>query len=138
MKKKTGFNVSLFLMDGSEALAGKGFITEIAGMNAGMLPPLQRSVELVKPLLRTPEHGLVRSNGFQYDKYRPSLSLEYIAPPSVSVGMSNFGSMIGGGTALYFSDLLGQHKLMTAFQTATTTEGGKFLNGLSGIVSYEN
>jgi outer membrane protein assembly factor BamA len=46
--------------------------------------------------------------------------------------------MIGGGTALYFSDLLGQHRLMTAFQTATTTEGGKFLNNLSGIVSYEN
>jgi Tol biopolymer transport system component len=129
---------SLFLMEGSEALAGNIPVTEIAGMSAGMLPPLQRSAELVKPLLRTPEQGLVTSQGFKYDKYRPSLSLDYIAPPTVSVGMSNFGSMIGGGTALYFSDQLGQHKLMTAFQTATTTEGGKFLNSLSGIVSYEN
>jgi len=107
-------------------------------MSAGMLPPLQRSAELVKPWLQTPEQGLVTPQGFKYDKYRPSLSLDCIAPPTVSVGTSNFGAMIGGGTALYFSDLLGQHKLMTAFQTATTTEGGKFLNNLSGIVSFKN
>jgi len=129
---------SLFLMDSSEALAGKSPMTDIAGMNAGMLPPLQRSMEIVKPSLRTSEQFLVMSDGFKSDKYRPSLSLDYIAPPTVSVGMSNFGAMIGGGTALYFSDLLGHHKLMTGFQTATTMDGGKFLNSLSGIVAYEN
>jgi hypothetical protein len=54
------------------------------------------------------------------------------------LGTGNFGSFIGGGTALCFSDLLGQHNLMTAFQTSTTTEGGKFLNSLSGIAAYQN
>jgi Tol biopolymer transport system component len=129
---------SLFMMEGSEALAGKSPATEIAGMHAGTLPPLQRSKELVRPLLRTQEQVVATSDSFKHETYRPSLSLEYIAPPSVSVGMSNFGAMIGGGTALYFSDLLGQHKLMTAFQTATTLDGGKFLNSLSGIATYEN
>jgi hypothetical protein len=51
--------------------------------------------------------------------------------------MSSFGSLVGGGSALYFSDLLGRHSLMTAFQTSSTGHG-EVLNNLSAIAAYQN
>jgi hypothetical protein len=133
-----GGNYAIYAIDGAPALAGTAVNPSIEALNAGLLPPYQRKLDLVRPLLKTPQEGLAGSQQFQKDKYRPKLSLDYIAPPSVGVGLSNFGTMIGGGTALYWSDLLGQHNLMTAFQTSTTSDGGKFLNSLSGIGAYEN
>ncbi|MBN1566424.1 MAG: PD40 domain-containing protein [Acidobacteria bacterium] len=133
-----GGDYSIYTLDGAVALAGSAVNPSTEVLNAGSLPLHQRKSDLVQPLLKAPREGLIGSREFQQDKYRPKLSLDYIAPPSVGVGLSNFGTMIGGGTALYWSDLLGQHNLMTAFQTATTSEGGKFLNSLSGIGAYEN
>jgi len=133
-----GDDYSIYRLDGAEALAGSRLNGAVAPLHAGLLPPFERSGELVRPRLESPGRGLIESAGFQKTDYRPSLSLEYVAPPSVNVGFSNFGSMLGGGIGLYWSDLLGQHNLMTAFQTSTTTEGGNFLNSLAGIVAYEN
>ncbi|MFB3776301.1 MAG: basic secretory protein-like protein [Bryobacteraceae bacterium] len=128
----------LYAMEGFSALAGKPVSPAASEAVAGLLPPEERSSNAVRELLRAPRVGLLTSSGFQTTKYRPSLSLDYIAPPNVTLGTGNFGSFIGGGTALYWSDLLGQHNLMTAFQTSTTTEGGRFWNSLSGIAAYQN
>ncbi len=134
----SGDKYALYVMEGPAALEGSAPGTAVAGLNAGTLPPSQRISPIVDSLLRAPEKGIVGSSDFQREPYNPKLSLDYIAPPSVSVGVSNFGSMIGGGTAFYWSDILGQHNLMTAFQTSTTIDGGKFYNSLAGIASYLN
>lgn len=127
---------ALYVMDGA-ALAGAVPGTAIPEDFASVLPPAKRSSQLIDTLLRAPEKGIVGSSSFQREKYRPKLSLEYVAPPTVGIGVSNFGSMIAGGTAFYWSDLLGQHNLMTAVQTSSLG-GGKFYNSLSAIASYEN
>jgi hypothetical protein len=103
-----------------------------------LLPPEQRTTNEVQNLLSAPHLGLATSSGFQTAPYKPRLSLDYIAPPTVTLGTGNYGSFIGGGTAFYWSDLLGQHNLMTGFQTASTTEGGKFWNNISAIAAYQN
>ncbi len=137
----SGFNdggYALYVIDDRSTLAGAAPETAVAALSAGILPPAERNDNIVDKLLRAPETGMPESAQFQIVPYRPRLSLDYVAPPSVTVGMSNFGSMIGGGIAFYWSDLLGHHNLMTAFQTGTILEGGKFYNNLSAIAAYEN
>lgn len=53
---------------------------------------------------------------FPTEDYTPGLSLDYIAQPSVVAGADQFGAFVGGGSALYFSDVLAHHCLGTMFQ----------------------
>jgi hypothetical protein len=96
-------------------------------------PPISRNNAEVESLLRQPMRGLPSANGFTYSPYKPRLGLDYIAPPEVGIGVGNYGSFVGGGTAFQWSDLLGYHNLTTIFQTSVTTEGGNFLNSLSAV-----
>jgi hypothetical protein len=92
----------------------------------------------VATYLRSPLQGLAPTETFTTVKYKPSLALDYIAPPSVSVGVGDFGTGIGGGTAFYWSDLLGRHNLTTVVQTSFSTENGGFMNNFGAIGSYAN
>jgi len=127
----------LYVLDGKVELAGVP-VEENEKAAVAILPPWQRASAAVEQLLTSPRLGLPEESNYPTEKYKPRLSLDYIAPPSVTVGTGNFGPFVGGGLAFYWSDLLGYHNLMTAVQTATTSEGGKFFNSLSGIVSYQN
>jgi Tol biopolymer transport system component len=128
---------TIHLLEGPEALAGFPPVETVEPLSAGALPTLWRSTEVVSRFLQTPREGLADAEYFERVLYRPSLALEYVAPPSVGVGLSNYGTMVGGGIALYWSDLLNHHNMMTAFQTVTTLDD-KFLNNLSVIGAYEN
>lgn len=122
-----------------EKLAGTAPLANLADLQAALLPPRQRQKEEVASFLRRPGEGLVGTQAFRTAPYRPSLGLEYIAPPTVSAGMSNFGTMVGGGVGLYFTDMLSYHTLMVAAQTDSTGNGfGHFYNNLAGIVAYQN
>jgi hypothetical protein len=102
------------------------------------LPPVSnRAGDTVRALLRQPSTGLRPASGFRTTDYKPRLSLDYFAPPSIMAGTGSYGSLIGGGTALFWSDLLGQHNLMTQFQTYTTTDGN-ILRNLSAVGAYQN
>ncbi|HSJ12964.1 MAG TPA: basic secretory protein-like protein [Longimicrobiales bacterium] len=48
--------------------------------------------------------------------YKPSIGLDYIGPPSFGIGVSQFGTGVGGGVSLFFSDMLGDHFIGTAVQ----------------------
>ena len=128
---------SLQRLDGPATLAGTP-VTETAPATAGILPPVSGATGNVATMLRDPLRGLRSDQDFKTTKYSPSLSLDYIAPPSVSVGASNYGSLIAGGTTLGWSDLLGGHSLFTTLQTTTSTEGGNFFNNLAALLGYQN
>jgi len=81
--------------------------------------------------------GLVEASTFATFPYRPKLTLDYAAPPSIEVGVGGYGSTVGGGMALYWSDLLGQHNLMTSVGTIGFGQGNPLRN-LSGTVAYLN
>jgi Tol biopolymer transport system component len=133
-----GGNYGIYTLETAEQLAGQPLVRTIEPLAAAVLPPRQRVSTTVLAAVTNPTIGLPPPDTeFPRANYQARLGLDYIAPPNISVGMSNFGSMVGGGTALYFSDMLGYHNLMTAFQTASTADTA-FFNNLSAIAAYQN
>jgi Tol biopolymer transport system component len=100
--------------------------------HAGILPPAVRTGSTLVGLLSDPIAGLPRAQEFPVGRYRPRLSLAYIGQPSLVVGGSSFGTYVGGGASLYFSDLLGNRNLVTALQVQGT------LKDVYGLVGYQN
>ncbi len=96
--------------------------------NAAVLPPVDRKKGEVQSLLEQPATGLPPTDEFvrnlKIDRYRPSLSLEAVGQPTVSVGADRFGAAIGGGVSFLFGDMLGDHMLATAVQFSSI--GGNF------------
>ena len=89
------------------------------GESAAALPPATRKQNDVGAMLADPTSGLPprqQQAQNQVTDYKPSLSLEGIGQPTVALGVNRFGTMVGGGLSLYFSDLLGNHILATAVQ----------------------
>jgi Tol biopolymer transport system component len=128
----------VFVIEPEAAAKGMPLNMALAGLSPAMLPPAKRPLGVVAAMLNSPGLGLPAPQNLPVEDYDPSLSLDYIAPPQISVGMSNFGSFLGGGTAFYFSDLLGYHNVMTAFQTSTVGDAGNFLRNVSAIGAYQN
>ncbi len=103
---------------------------------ADVLPPREKAAGLVASELQQPRKSLPTGREFEETDYHPGLSLDHIAPPSFGVGVSDFGTFVGGGTSLYFSDMLGFHQLVTTVQI--NSDSGTFLNGLTGVAQYVN
>lgn len=85
-------------------------------INAGILPPENRLNNLLVQNLNNPNLGTASQNNFNISDYDASLSLTGVIQPSIGVGVSNYGANIGGGVGLYWTDMLGNHNLLTAFQ----------------------
>jgi hypothetical protein len=64
--------------------------------------------------------------------YHAGLSLTYIGRPSLVAGSSSFGTFVGGGASLYFSDILGNHNLVTGLQVQGT------LKDVYALAGYQN
>jgi Tol biopolymer transport system component len=130
-------NYAIYRMD-SKALDGATVSSALARLSAGGLPPADRKSSEVAALLRN-DAGLVPpAQSFSRRPYRAKIGLDFVAPPQISVGLSNFGSFAGGGTALQFSDLLGHHTVTAVVQTTITSDGGNFFNNFGGLASYQN
>jgi len=100
--------------------------------NAAALPPLDRTQPILAGRPPDARQGLPSDSEFPVRRYRPGLSLTYIGQPSLSVGSSSFGTFVGGGTSLYFSDILGNRNLVTGLQIQGT------LKDIYGLVGYQN
>ncbi len=134
----TGGNYSLYSIEDRTRLAGGELNTALAQLTPAVLPPRDRTGTVVARFLEQPTVGLRPATNFQRTDYHPHLSLEMVAQPQIGVGVSSFGSGISGGTAFLWSDLLGQHTLITSIQTNTVSDGSKFFNSLGGQVGYIN
>jgi hypothetical protein len=99
---------------------------------AAALPPLERARSSLLGLLENPTRGLPTGTGFQATDYSGGLGLTYIGQPTLVAGTSQFGTFIGGGISLYFSDILGNHNLATAVQATNEIED------LAAYVAYTN
>ncbi|RPI24126.1 MAG: peptidase S9 [Acidobacteria bacterium] len=130
-----GGDYHLYVLDETKS-AARQFAESLPG-NPALLPPGQRTAQTVATFLESPQKGLPRTKNFQIDKYDPDLSLDYVAQPTVGVGVSNLGSFVGGGTALQWSDMLGFHNVTTIFE-AGNNGGGKVLNSVTGLLGYES
>jgi hypothetical protein len=107
--------------------------------DAGALPPLERKTNAVTAALENPTAGLPpASTSYPVEPYRSTLRLEGVLQPSVGVGVSRFGSSIGGGVALSFSDMLRNHSLFTAVQINSTIGTSTGLKDVGAQVGYLN
>lgn len=123
----------LYEVDDPAVLAGRPLRALPPG--AAVLPP-QRRVEssTIVATLDNPREGLPADTGWVASPYRAGVSLDFIAQPSLAVAADRFGTYIGGGATLYWSDMLGDHNLVTMVQTSGSFD---FLN-VAALVGYEN
>ena len=120
----------IYAIEPGEALAGAPVRQSLPG-RPGVLPPTDRAQSLLAGLLRDPGN-LPSVEEFTERDYDAGLSLTYIGQPSLLAGSDQFGTYIGGGASLYFSDLLGNRNLITGLQV----NGG--LEDITALVGYQN
>jgi Omp85 superfamily domain len=120
------------VIDKPDALKGDSHIADFGGKLLSVLPPRDQPGGALLGLLRNPLFGLPEQVEFPESSYKPKLTLDYVAPPQIGVGVDRFGTYAGGGVGLYWGDMLGYHSLGTIVQSSSR------LKDLTGIVSYQN
>ena len=100
-------------------------VATAASTAAATLPPLDRRVSAVQATLADPQFGLPEPQTYESAEYKPRLQLETLGQPMIGVGVDRFGTSIGGGLSMSFSDMLGDHTLAAAIQVSSGV-GGNF------------
>lgn len=96
------------------------------------LPPVVGSEQYVDRYLAQPREGLVGTSGFRTKPYDADLHLIQAGVSAGAVSVDRYGTSLGGGASLIFSDILGNHLLETALQV----NGG--IRDLGGQLLYLN
>jgi hypothetical protein len=110
-----------------------------AAPRAALLPPLRGTGSEITAYLMRPEEGLPpASTQFAERGYSPSLHLSYLGPPTLGVGINEFGFGGGGSLTAYFSDILGQHNLGFTFQGGGGSGTSNLTEQLGGELFYLN
>lgn len=123
---------SIYVADDPTTLADGAVGQPLAGGDPAMLPPRQRQSQVMTQKANA-FFGLPSdTGGFAEQPYRSRFGLDYISQPSLAVGVSEFGTYIGGGASLFWSDMLGGHNLATAVQFQGTVKD------ISALVGYSN
>jgi hypothetical protein len=124
-------NYAVYAADSSSALAG-GPLQPLPAVSPALLPPDQRKNNEILTYLADYSAGQKAASTETVSAYHPRLGLDYVAQPYLAVGASSFGTFVGGGVTLYWSDMLGDQNLATMLQIQ-----GNFKN-LAGLVAYQN
>ena len=116
-----------------DAAALEGSAPSTAPRHADLLPAATGEERVTSTLV----DSLPDSTSFRRKGYRAGLSLDSIGQVGVGVAAGgNGGVAIAGGSALFWSDMLGDHNLGTQFQISTA-QGGLGRN-LAAVVAYQN
>jgi hypothetical protein len=113
--------------------------SETSVARAALLPPLRGAGSEITGYLMRPEEGLPpASTQFAERNYSPDLHLAYLGPPTLGVGVSEFGAGASGSVTAYFSDILGQHNVGVTFQGGGGSGTSSLAEQLGGEVFYLN
>jgi Tol biopolymer transport system component len=99
------------------------------------LPPRERVDPQVDLLVSAPLVAPDEVATRERQPYEWHISPDYAASPNVQVGATSSG-LVGGGIALFWSDMLGDHNLMTLLQAGGTSE--TIGRNTAAVVAYEN
>ena len=132
---------AIYSIDSTAALKGEPVKTTSADIfkeegitDPAYLPPQNPTPGPLAQELDNYTAGLPSEENFTMHDYHPRLSLDYIGQPYLSAGFDAFGTYLGGGAALFWSDMLGNNELVTLLQVQT---GGGFTD-LAALVGYQN
>ena len=129
---REGGKYRIYGVDDPPALAGTKSASLALNEGAALLPPWTRAEGDVERLRSDATAGLPGRGLPSTRPYKAKLGLEFVGQPTVGVGVDRFGTYVGGGSALYFSDMLGDHNLGVAFQV----NGG--FQDIAAQVAYTN
>src|SRR5690606_20438356 len=121
---------AIHALDPEEAV-GTPVAPDKATTVASVLPPTTAETQ-VGAYLADPLAWLPPPGDYEEVSYRPSLGLDYIGAPTIGVSTGSFGTFLGGSTALYFGDMLGDRALAVRPAAAGT------LKDLGGEAFYIN
>ncbi len=124
-------NYAVYAVDSTSALAGTP-LAALPAVSPALLPPNQRKTSELQTLLADYSLGQKGASTETVSTYHARLGLDYVAQPYLAVGADRFGSYVGGGVTLFWSDMLGDQNLATMLQIQ-----GNFKN-LAGLVAYQN
>ncbi len=122
----------LYGIDEADVLAGEPAGEGLTDIDPGRLPPARRITEQVPGVLADHTTGLPDPETFIERPYRATLGLDYVARPTFGLAVDRFGTYIGAGAALFWSDMLGDRNLMTALEINGT------IRDVSAQVAYAN
>ena len=126
---------AIYSIDSTKILEGKKTNPEFATGNPAILPPAHRIGNRFIANFDNPHMGLPSDTAkYKVTDYSPSLRIVGVGQPSLAAGVSEFGTYLGGGIALFWSDLLGNYNLATALQV----QSGNGFTDISGLVGYMN
>ncbi len=113
---KTGRMVFTVFQDGGYNVYGLDHGTagaQVAStVNAGALPPVSpRRMGIVEHYLHNADDGLPAKQNYQSTDYSPALHLSGLGQFGIGVGADRYGTSVGGGASLVFSDMLQNHIL---------------------------
>lgn len=123
---------SIYAIDDPTVLAGSPPVNFFSARRLEMLPPVNRPLTGVLALRANPRFGLPENQEFLVTPYHPKLTLDYVGQPYLAVGASRYGTFLGGGVSLFWSDMLNDHNVATMLQAS-----GR-LSDIGGMVSYQN
>ncbi len=130
-------NYDIYRADDGDVLAGTDPKTYPGTADYATLPPAEgRPDSRLVGLLENEDLGLPDPVTFARADYGGGLSLDYISQPSLAFAVNSFGTFVGGGASLYFSDMLGYHTLNTVLQLQI--QGEQVFNGIGALVGYTN
>jgi Tol biopolymer transport system component len=131
-----GGGFSLMLIDDGSAIEGTR-VTEITyGPDLALLPPVERREQRIAGFLDEPARGLPRDPIVDVRDYQARIRPEFISQAGVGGGTGAFGTYFGGGISLHWSDMLGDHNVLTQLQAEVTD--GEILNNTAAVVGYQN
>ena len=112
---------------------------ENAAARGALLPPLRGTGSEITAYLMRPEEGLPPASAqFTEKNYNPDLRLAYLGPPTLGIGMNEFGFGAGGSVTAYFSDILGQHNVGFTLQGGGGSGTSNLSEQLGGELFYLN
>ncbi|HEX6642928.1 MAG TPA: peptidase S9, partial [Thermoanaerobaculia bacterium] len=125
----------------SQPISAPPAMAENTAPRAALLPPLRSTGSEITGYLMRPEEGLPpASTSFAERKYSSDLHLAYLGPPTLGVGVGEFGFGAGGSVTAFFSDILGRQNVGFTFQGGGGNGSGSsnLTEQLGGEVFYLN
>jgi hypothetical protein len=125
----------------SQPISAPPAMAENTAPRAALLPPLRSTGSEITGYLMRPEEGLPpASTSFVERKYNSDLHLAYLGPPTLGVGVGEFGFGAGGSVTAFFSDILGRQNVGFTFQGGGGNGSGSsnLTEQLGGEVFYLN
>jgi Tol biopolymer transport system component len=122
---------TVYSIDDKATLEGQSFLAQFE-RNPGLLAGRKEPEGALLGLLKNPLFGLPKDSNFTVADYKPKLTLDYVSPPNIAIGVDRYGTYGAGGISAYWSDMLGQKTVITTAYT------GSRIVDTSGAVAYLN